>query len=280
MQEAAPHGPRGKYLNRYPFGRLPFVPAGGTGSWRSRTRPGRPVYRLLPCRRPGVARLRPSLRDRLARGPSDRFVRSAPASQPFFLLFAPSAPHAPWIPAARHQGTVAGLAIEASSEVDAARRPAVGAALPARAARSAPPGSRSSGVRTRPFSPSTRRSTRSFRARRPPGRHGDLRALGQRLLLRGASVGGQETPYEACVRVPLAVHASRPVPGTAGGARLDGGPGSDDPGSGRRRAPTTIRNASRGRSGRERSEPRTGVPGVGGRRAIPAGSPSAPPTSS
>ena len=49
-------------------------------------------------------------------------MRTAPSTQPFFLLFAPSAPHPPWIPAARHAGAGADLSVEEPPNVVGALR--------------------------------------------------------------------------------------------------------------------------------------------------------------
>ena len=50
------------------------------------------------------------------------FVRSAPSSRPFFLLFAPSAPHPPWIPATRDVGAYDDLPVEEPPSVVGALR--------------------------------------------------------------------------------------------------------------------------------------------------------------
>lgn len=46
--------------------------------------------------------------DVFARKASD-FIRTTPAEQPLFLYFAPYAPHSPYVPAPRHDGTLAGV---------------------------------------------------------------------------------------------------------------------------------------------------------------------------
>ena len=207
----------GKYLNRYPFGRLPFVPAGWDRFVAKRNQTGATVYRGFRAIDQGSpVFVRSYATDWLA----DRavgFVRTAPASQPFFLLFAPSAPHAPWIPAARHHGSFADLAIE--------EPPSVVGTL-----RGAPPW-----VRSLP-APSAAQRTDWLEDRRRADEtllavdealHALVSALGDRLdqtvifVLsdNGYSFGehrwvGKTCPYEACVRVPLAVHASRLTLGT------------------------------------------------------------------
>ena len=176
------------------------------------------------------------------------------------------APRTLRIPAARHQGTVAGLAIEEPPPWwDAARRLAVGAFVAGaerRAARRLARGAAACGrdpSRRRPGAPRAR-----FRARRPPGRH---RGLSD----NGYSFGehrweGKTCPYEACVRVPLAVSLglsrgqreelvsmvdlARPILHLAGVgalATMDG---------------TSLRADDRG--GEVRRPDRRGVPGVGG----------------
>ena len=92
----------GKYLNRYPFGRLPYVPAGWDRFVAKGTTDRRSVYRDFPAVVQGSPVLvRRYATDWLAEH-AVRFVRAAPASRPFFLLFAPSAPHPPWTAAPRH----------------------------------------------------------------------------------------------------------------------------------------------------------------------------------
>ena len=98
----------GKYLNGYPFGRGPYVPAGwdrwvGKGNLSEAT-----TYYGYPFVDQGVpltAGLAPDAyaTDLLARE-AVGFVRSAPAGQPYFLLFTPSAPHGPRTPPPRYAG--------------------------------------------------------------------------------------------------------------------------------------------------------------------------------
>ena len=203
----------GKYLNRYPFGRLAFIPPGWDRFVAKENQTGVTVYRDFHAVDQGSpVFVRRYATDWLAERAID-FVRTAPAARPFFLLFAPSAPHPPWIPAARHEGAFAGLRIE--------EPPTVVGAL-----RGAPPW-----VRSLPFPSAAQRATwlddqrradetllavdEALRgivtdARRPPRRHGDLRAVGQRLFVRGAPVGRQD----------VSVRRVRPHP--AGGVRTRG----------------------------------------------------------
>ena len=45
------------------------------------------------------------------------FIREAPADRPFFLWFAPTAPHPPWVSAPRHAATYADLLVPAPPSV-------------------------------------------------------------------------------------------------------------------------------------------------------------------
>jgi N-acetylglucosamine-6-sulfatase len=105
----------GKYLNRYPFGRGPYVPVGwdrwvGKGNLSDAT-----TYYGYPFVDQGVpltGGLAPDAyaTDLLAREAAG-FVRSAPAGQPYFLLFTPSAPHGPQTPPPRYATAFAGLTL-------------------------------------------------------------------------------------------------------------------------------------------------------------------------
>jgi arylsulfatase A-like enzyme len=105
----------GKYLNRYPFGRGPYVPPGWDRWVGKGNTSGATVYYRYPFVDQGVpltGGLAPAgyATDLFAREAA-AFVRTAPASQPYFLLFAPSAPHAPRIPAPRDAGAFEGLTL-------------------------------------------------------------------------------------------------------------------------------------------------------------------------
>jgi N-acetylglucosamine-6-sulfatase len=105
----------GKYLNRYPFGRGPYVPAGwdrwvGKGNLADNF-----AYFGYPFVDQGVpltAGLAPDgySTDLLARE-AVGFVRSAPPGQPYFLMFTPNAPHAPRTPPPRYEDAFAGLTL-------------------------------------------------------------------------------------------------------------------------------------------------------------------------
>jgi arylsulfatase A-like enzyme len=209
----------GKYLNRYPFGRLAFVPPGWDRFVAKENQTGVTVYRDFHAVDQGSpVFVRRYATDWLAERAVD-FVRIAPAARPFFLLFAPSAPHLPWIPAARHEGAFAGLRIE--------EPPTVVGSL-----RGAPPW-----VRSLPFPSAAQRVIWLDDQRRADetllavddALRGIVATLGDRLddtvifVLsdNGYSFGehrweGKACPYDACVRIPLAVYAPG-VPAAAEG---------------------------------------------------------------
>jgi N-acetylglucosamine-6-sulfatase len=105
----------GKYLNQYPFGRAGYVPL-GWDSWIGKAQG--PVthlyydYRLIEDGQPvtyGDSRDDYST-DVFADRAVD-FIRDAPVQQPFFLWFAPTAPHPPWISPPRHEGVYAQMPV-------------------------------------------------------------------------------------------------------------------------------------------------------------------------
>jgi N-acetylglucosamine-6-sulfatase len=202
----------GKYLNRYPFGRLPYAPAGWDRFVAKRNQSGETVYRDFHAVDQGSqVFVRGYATDWLSEKALG-FVRTAPSSRPFFLLFAPSAPHQPWIPAERHEGTDAGLPVEEA--------PSIAGAL-----RGVPPWVRSlpepSAAQRAEWKDDRRRSDETLLAVDDALR-AIVAALGDRLdetvifVLsdNGYSFGehrweGKKCPYDECVRIPLAVHSPR-----------------------------------------------------------------------
>jgi len=96
----------GKYLNAYPWGRAPFVPP-GWDRWfaKENANESTSYYDYDVVDRgfvhhfgsvPGVYAT-----DVLGEA-ADAFLRRTPSDRPWFLYFAPNAPHAPWIPADRY----------------------------------------------------------------------------------------------------------------------------------------------------------------------------------
>ena len=200
----------GKYLNRYPFGRLPFIPPGWDRFVAKQNQVGASVYRDFHAVDQGSpVFVRRYATDWLAER-AIGFVRTAPPTRPFFLLFAPSAPHPPWIPAARHRGEFAGMAVEEPPTVVGALRgaPAWVRALPF-----------PSGAQRAIWVDDQRRAAETLLAV-DEAIHGIVTSLGDRLddtvifVLsdNGYSFGehrweGKICPYDPCVRIPMAVYA-------------------------------------------------------------------------
>lgn len=211
----------GKYLNRYPYGRLPYVPVGWDRAVIKRNTGNDTVYGDFDVVDQGspVHVSGAYATDWLA-ARAVSFVRSTPTERPFFLLFAPSAPHEPWVPAPRHVG--------AGTERGIEEPPTVGGAV-----RDAPPW-----VEALPVPTAAERATWLDERRRlaetlraaDDALRAIVAALGDRLddtvILvlsdQGYSFGehrwvGKKCPYEACVRIPFVVHAAgRPADAALG----------------------------------------------------------------
>jgi N-acetylglucosamine-6-sulfatase len=111
----------GKYLNRYPFGRGPYIPPGWDRWVVKRNTAATTTYSNFGFVDQGVAM---QTSDAPATYATDLFadhavdfLRTAPHDRPFFLYFATSAPHPPWTPPIRHAGAFADVAISTSPSV-------------------------------------------------------------------------------------------------------------------------------------------------------------------
>ena len=116
----------GKYLNLYPFGREPFIPP-GWDRWIAKLHGGvASVYFDYTLNRDGELRRygaepQDYMPDVLA-ADAREFIESAPAGRPFFLYLAPTAPHAPWLPAPRHEGAFSGVRFDHPASIEEERR--------------------------------------------------------------------------------------------------------------------------------------------------------------
>lgn len=119
----------GKYINRYPFNLAPYVPP-GWDEWAAKDHGGVGSayynYELAEGRGQGSAQLvsygddeSDYMPDVLARKVVD-FIASAPGGRPFFAVYAPTAPHSPWVPAPRNAGAFSDLEIEMRPNVNEA----------------------------------------------------------------------------------------------------------------------------------------------------------------
>ncbi len=110
----------GKYLNGYPWDRGPYVPAGWSRFvGKSNRDQGQTYYGyeeidqgvpLFPGRGPDAYAT-----DHFA-DLTVSFLRSTPIDQPFFAMYTPSAPHAPWLPAPRDAGAFADAPVPVASQ--------------------------------------------------------------------------------------------------------------------------------------------------------------------
>ncbi len=205
----------GKYLNGYPFGRAPFIPTGWDRWWAKAQGPASTLYYGYTLIEQGSpSRFGNEEGDYATDVLADRaveFIREAPLDEPYFLWFAPTAPHPPWVSAPRHEGDLADLPITPGpsvGELDVTDKPAWVRALP-------------------PLDPSQRASLvqahrRSFEAllavddavRAIVTALGERGDLGRTLIVfvsdNGYSFGehrwiAKRCPYEECTRVPLLV---------------------------------------------------------------------------
>jgi len=99
----------GKYLNRYPFERQPFVPP-GWDEWVAKLHGDVTTvyfdYTLYGDGEQTHYGVEPQdyMTDVLAEQ-AVGFIEDAPGGRPFFLYYAPTGPHAPFVPPPRHEGT-------------------------------------------------------------------------------------------------------------------------------------------------------------------------------
>ena len=206
----------GKYLNHYPYGGPGYIPA-GWDRWSAR-RYG-PVttlyydYTLIEQTRAvryGSAEDDYST-DVLA-GQATAFIREAPSDRPFFLWFAPTAPHPPWTPAPRDAGAFADIALPVSpafDEADVSDKPGWVRALPEPDAAVTEANHRRSYATLLAVDDAVRRIMAAVRAR---GALGDTvvifttdngLAFGEHRWVR------KSCEYDVCLRVPLMIR----VPG-------------------------------------------------------------------
>ena len=214
----------GKYLNNYPFDRGAYVPPGWDRFFAKENQSDATVYGDYTVVDDGVVRTygsgpRDYATDVLAREAVE-FIRSTPQRQPFLLFFAPSAPHAPWVPADRDAGAYAGMSIpDAPSvgEADVSDKPAWIRSLPpiTEDQRGEFRSDRRRGYETlRAVDAALRSIDDALRVR---GEYGDTVVF--YLTDNGYALGEhrwetKSCPYEPCVHIPFLVR----VPGSPGGA--------------------------------------------------------------
>jgi N-acetylglucosamine-6-sulfatase len=207
----------GKYLNGYPWDRGPYVPAGWDRFLAKRNLDVSTTYEGYPFIDQGVP-LTAGTGDgayatSMLAGEAASFLRGASRALPWFLVFAPSAPHEPWTPAREDVGSFDGVAITTRDDRamnDVSGAPDWVSALPpidALAAARLRDERRSMLETLRGVDRAVRSLVAEVRAR---GELGDTLVIV--LSDNGYSFGehrwvGKRCPYEACVRIPLVVRS-------------------------------------------------------------------------
>jgi len=111
----------GKYLNLYPFGRQPFVPAGWDRWWGKEQGPLTSLYYGYTLIQQGLPTHYGSAPEHYSTdvlaSKAVEFISEAPLERPFLLWFAPTAPHPPWVPAPRHEGIHANMPLTSPPSV-------------------------------------------------------------------------------------------------------------------------------------------------------------------
>ena len=213
----------GKYLNLYPFGRLPYVPPGWDRWFAKLNESGATTYYDYSVIDQTTPLHFGSAPDQYATtelaSQAVRFIQAAPAARPFFLYLTPPAPHRPWVAAPGDRGAFADLPLKAPAADTApvTGKPAWVQALPA----------------LDPAAVAARQNDRraQYASLLEVDRsvHAIVDALAQRGQLQntyiffltdnGFSFGehrivGKRCPYDECIRTPFAVFSPTQPTGT------------------------------------------------------------------
>ena len=205
----------GKYMNHYPFDRMPYIPPGWDRWVAKMNLSGGTTYYHYALIDQGVSLTTSDApqnysTDLLASDAVD-FLRTAPPERPYFLEFAPSAPHAPITPPLRDAGAFSGVRLArpiSFNEADVSDKPAWVQALhpiAARGARLLAQHRQAESEALLAVDDAVRRIVEAAAAR------GDLSNTVIFFLTdNGFSFGahrwvGKQCPYEECIRTPFAV---------------------------------------------------------------------------
>ena len=106
----------GKYLNGYPWDRGPYVPAGWDRFLAKRNLSLATTYEGFPFIDQGVPLTASTgaggYATSVLAAEASAFLRGASSRRPWFLVFAPTAPHEPWTPAPEDAGSFDGVTIQ------------------------------------------------------------------------------------------------------------------------------------------------------------------------
>jgi N-acetylglucosamine-6-sulfatase len=213
----------GKYLNLYPWDRGPYVPPGWDRWLAKRNTAANTTYydyEVVDQGQPGRVGDEPGdyATTYLAAAALD-FVRTAPADRPWFLYFAPSAPHKPWTAAPGDEGA-APVSLPGPSEAvlnDVAGKPAWIRALPRIGPERAHLLERDRAQELAPLFAVDRAIQTIWEAIEA---RGELdRTAFVFLSDNGYAYGehrweGKRCPYEECIRVPFAIRMPGVLPRT------------------------------------------------------------------
>ncbi|MBI3648082.1 MAG: sulfatase [Actinobacteria bacterium] len=205
----------GKYLNEYPFHRLPYVPP-GWDRWVAKMNLSAGTtyygYRFIDQGVSyGTSQTPADYATDLLADRAVGFLRTAPTSAPYFLEFTPSAPHSPITPPPKYVGRFAGVDLPrppSFNEADVSDKPAWVQGLPPITAQKAELLAEHRQAESEALlavDDAVRRIVEAAAAR------GDLdRTVIFFLTDNGYSFGahrwiGKACPYEECIRTPFAV---------------------------------------------------------------------------
>lgn len=217
----------GKYLNRYPFDRGPYVPPGWDRWVAKRNTLVSTTYYEYGFVDQGVPMRVSHAPDTYATSFfADRavgFIEEVPVDSPFFLYFAPSAPHSPFTPAPGDAGTFDGVRMPLPPSVTASDRSGKPRWVARKRPYTAPEIARLQEERRRQretllaMDDAVRRVVEALRARGELDRTVIMYMTDNGFAFGEHGIRGKRCPYEPCVRTPLAVR----VPGGTA-ATIDG----------------------------------------------------------
>ncbi len=205
----------GKYLNQYPFGRGPYVPLGWDRWWGKEQGSAESLYQDYTLIEQGQpVRYGHSEADYLTDVLADKaveFLREVPSDRPFFLWFAPTAPHPPWVPPPEHDGVFADVPFPTAPSVgepDVSDKPAWIRALPgfdAAAFETSTDARRASAETLLGVDDALRRIVQTLRDRGELDRTAILFLSDNGLSFGEHRWMGKRCGYEECIRVPFLV---------------------------------------------------------------------------
>jgi N-acetylglucosamine-6-sulfatase len=198
----------GKYLNGYPFGRGQYVPR-GWDRWYAFKHTGGAYFDYELNENGTLVHYGSAPRDYstdVLASKAVRFIRRS--RQPFFLYWAPKAPHGPAIPAPRHEGALSGLRMPRRpnfSEEDVSDKPRYVRGLPPRHYRGARKFYRAQARTLLAVDDAVRAMVRALKRSGRLDRTVIVFTSDNGFLAGAHRLGGKLSPYEESVNVPFVV---------------------------------------------------------------------------